>query len=174
MVPSDERTGAGSCTGRMVTRSVRVRDAPVVNDADNARLRVAGLEWWHRIEVAPGVLTPGGWDLRGTASRLPWPPSIAGLRCLDVGTMDGFWAFELERRGAGEVVASDVLDATRLDHFVADRLRGERFRRSSELNFGLAAELLSSRIELLDLSVYDLDPAEVRPRGDGLCVADAA
>jgi hypothetical protein len=101
-------------------------------DADAARARVAGLDWWHTIEVAPGVVTPGGWDLRATAERLPWPPSLAGMRCLDIGTMDGFWAFELERRGAGEVVASDVLDATRLDHFVADRLRGERYRRPSE------------------------------------------
>ena len=75
--------------------------------------------------------------------------------------MDGFWAFELERRGAGEVVASDVLDATRLDHFAADRLRGELFRRSSERNSWLAAELLGSRTELRDLSVYDLNPAEV-------------
>jgi tRNA (mo5U34)-methyltransferase len=130
-------------------------------DADAARARVAGLDWWHTIEVTPGVVTPGGWDLRATAERLPWPPSLAGMRCLDIGTMDGFWAFELERRGAGEVVASDVLDATRLDHFVADHLRGERYRRASERNFALAAELLGSRIELRDLSVYELDSAEV-------------
>ena len=130
-------------------------------DADAARARVAGLDWWHTIEVAPGVVTPGGWDLRATAERLPWPPSLAGMRCLDVGTMDGFWAFELERRGAEQVVASDVLDATRLDHFVADRLRGERYRRASEQNFALAAELLGSRVELRDLNVYELDPAEV-------------
>src|SRR5918995_5514926 len=130
-------------------------------DADAARARVAGLDWWHTIEVAPGVVTPGGWDLRPAAERLPWPPSLAGTRCLDVGTMDGFWAFELERRGAEQVVASDVLDAKRLDHFVADRLRGERYRRASERNFVLAAELLGSRVELRDLNVYDLDPAEV-------------
>ena len=130
-------------------------------DADAARARVAGLDWWHTIEVAPGVVTPGGWDLRATAERLPWPPSLAGMRCLDVGTMDGFWAFELERRGADQVVASDVLDATRLDHFVADRLRGERYRRASEQNFALAAELLGSRAELRDLNVYELDPGEV-------------
>jgi tRNA (mo5U34)-methyltransferase len=130
-------------------------------DADAARARVAGLDWWHTIEVAPGVITPGGWDLRTTAERLPWPPSLAGMRCLDLGTMDGFWAFELERRGAGEVVASDVLDATRLDLFVADRLRGARYRRPSERNFALAAELLRSRVELRDLNAYDLDPDEV-------------
>ena len=132
-----------------------------MTDADAARARVAGLEWWHTIEVAPGVVTPGGWDLRATSERLPWPASLAGMRCLDIGTMDGFWAFELERRGAGEVVASDVLDPTRLDHFVADRLRGERYRRPSERNFALAAELLGSRIELRDLGVYELDRAEL-------------
>ena len=130
-------------------------------DVDAVRQRVARLDWWHTIEVAEGVVTPGGWDLRATAERLPWPPSMAGMRCLDIGTMDGFWAFELERRGAGEVVASDVLDAMRLDHFVADRLRGERYRRDSERNFRLAAELRGSRIELRDANVYDLDPAEV-------------
>jgi tRNA (mo5U34)-methyltransferase len=104
-------------------------------DAEAARARVAELDWWHTIEVAQGVVTPGGWNLRPTAERLPWPPSLAGMRCLDIGTMDGFWAFELERRGAGEVVAGDVLDATRLDHFVADRLRGQQHRRPSERNF---------------------------------------
>ena len=130
-------------------------------DPDHARRRVAELDWWHTIEVAPGVLTPGGWDLRPTAERMPWPPSLAGKRCLDVGTMDGFWAFELERRGAQEVVAGDVLDANRLDHSVADRLSGSRFRRPSEQNFALAAGLLGSRAELRDLNVYDLDPAEV-------------
>jgi tRNA (mo5U34)-methyltransferase len=129
--------------------------------ADAARQRVAELDWWHTIEVAPDVVTPGGWDLRVTADRMPWPPSLAGLRCLDVGTMDGFWAFELERRGAGEVIAGDVFDAARLDHFVGDRLRGERHRRPSERNFALAAELLGSRAELRDLNIYDLDPDEI-------------
>jgi tRNA (mo5U34)-methyltransferase len=127
----------------------------------NVETRIAQLDWWHTIEVAPGVVTPGGWDLRPTAERLPWPASLDGIRCLDVGTMDGFWAFELERRGAAEVIASDVLDANRLDHFAADRIRGQRHRRPSELNFRLAAELLGSRAELRDLGVYDLDPAEV-------------
>jgi tRNA (mo5U34)-methyltransferase len=130
-------------------------------EAGTARERVAELDWWHTIEVSPGVLTPGGWDLRATALRLPWPPSLAGMRCLDIGTMDGFWAFELERRGASEVVAIDVLDPTRLDHSVADRLRGEQYRRDSERNFALAAELLGSRTQLHDVSVYDLDPGEV-------------
>jgi tRNA (mo5U34)-methyltransferase len=92
---------------------------------------------------------------------MPWPASLDGLRCLDVGTMDGFWAFELERRGAGEVVAIDLADPERQDSPVTERsrlptspheLRGGTFR--------IAAELLGSRAEYRDLSVYDLDPRE--------------
>lgn len=137
-----------------------VRRMGATEDWD-ARARVAELDWWHTIEVAPGIITPGGWDLRPTAARLPWPSSLVGMRCLDIGTMDGFWAFELERRGAGEVVASDVLDAARLDRFAADRRRGRQHRRASERTFALAAELRGSRLELRDLSVYDLDPDDV-------------
>ena len=73
----------------------------------NATERIAEHRWWHTIEVAPGIVTPGGWDLRPTSAQLPWP-DVSGKRCLDVGTMDGFWAFELERRGAAEVVATDI------------------------------------------------------------------
>jgi tRNA (mo5U34)-methyltransferase len=131
------------------------------SDEESARRRIAELDWWHAIEVAPGVVTPGGWDLRPTAEAMPWPGPLAGLRCLDIGTMDGFWAFELERRGAAEVLATDVLDARRLDRFPADRLRGRFGRRESERNFALAAELLGSRVQLRDFSVYDLDPADV-------------
>src|SRR5215207_2387989 len=107
-------------------------------DAEAARARVAELDWWHAIEVAPGVVTPGGWDLRPTAERIPWPASLAGMRCLDIGTMDGFWAFELERRGAAEVIATDIPHSAAADPFGPESRpgvgRGE--------TFGIAAELL--------------------------------
>ena len=42
-----------------------------------------------------------GWfDTRAVGPRSRCPTSLAGKRCLDVGTWDGFWAFEMERRGA--------------------------------------------------------------------------
>ena len=109
---------------------------------DAAEHRIRGLDWWHVIEVVPGVVTPGSWDLRPTAARMPWPGSLAGLRALDIGTMDGFWAFELERRGASEVLATDIANPAR-----------ERF--------AIAAELLGSRAEYRELDVCDLDPADV-------------
>ena len=77
--------------------------------------RVASVPWYHTIDVAPGLATPGEYDLRPVAQRIPLPASLAGLRCLDVGTHDGFWAFEMEKRGAAEVLAIDLDDLTALD-----------------------------------------------------------
>ena len=108
----------------------------------DAAERIRGLDWWHRIELAPGIVTPASWDLRPTAERMPWPGSLDGARALDVGTMDGFWAFELERRGAGEVLAIDVENPAR--------------RR-----FEVAADLIGSRAEYRELDVHHLDPVEV-------------
>jgi tRNA (mo5U34)-methyltransferase len=61
------------------------------------------------------VVTPGWIDTRAVAGRIPLPFSLAGQRCLDVGTFDGFWAFEMERRGAAEVIAIDILDPAKFD-----------------------------------------------------------
>jgi tRNA (mo5U34)-methyltransferase len=95
--------------------------------------------------------------LQPTAEKMPWPPSLAGLRCLDVGTMDGFWAFEMARRGAAEVVATDLPDSgdqdvPALNRPAAGQRRGDTFR--------VACELLGSRAVYRERNVYDLDPAE--------------
>jgi tRNA (mo5U34)-methyltransferase len=127
-----------------------------------AKRIMAGLSWWHVIEIAPGMTTPGSWDLRPTAARMPWPQSLQGARCLDVGTMDGFWAFEMERRGAAEVIAIDLVDPARQDPFPDGR---QRRSTPPELlrgrTFAVAAELLGSKARHLDLSVYDLEPGEI-------------
>jgi tRNA (mo5U34)-methyltransferase len=102
--------------------------------------RVTQHDWWHTIELAPGVVTPGGWDLNPTSAELPWP-DVRGKRCLDVGTADGFWAFELERRGAVEVVATDLPSA---------------FQQKARARFELARELRGSRVVYEERDVYDL------------------
>lgn len=65
--------------------------------------------WFHTIDIAQGVTTPGRFDLRAVVESLPWA-NVRGKRCLDVGTGDGFIAFELERRGAAEVVGLEIDD----------------------------------------------------------------
>src|SRR5215207_2037934 len=72
-------------------------------------------EWYHSIELAPGAVTPGWFDTRSIVRKLPFPASLEGRRCLDVATFDGFWAFEMERRGAAQTIGIDVLDPLRWD-----------------------------------------------------------
>jgi tRNA (mo5U34)-methyltransferase len=103
--------------------------------------RVTQHDWWHTIELAPGVVTPGGWELRPTSAELPWP-DVRGKRCLDIGTADGFWAFELERRGAAEVVATDLPSA---------------FQQKARARFELARELRGSSVLYEERDVYELD-----------------
>ena len=119
--------------------------------------------WYHTIEVAPGVITPGWFDLRPTVERLPWP-DVRGKRCLDVGTWDGFFAFELERRGAAEVVATDLADHELWDW--PPRLRARGVERLREIagprkgrGFEIARELLGSSARLEQVDVYDLEEA---------------
>src|SRR5262249_47302757 len=76
-------------------------------DADLERRLRARPFWYHTIDVAPDFTVEGIFDLRSVVDRLPWP-DVKGKRCIDIGTYDVFFAFELERRGAAEVVAVDV------------------------------------------------------------------
>jgi len=64
--------------------------------------------WFQKIEVMPGLFTPG-WSDPAT-EKLPvygLPEDLSGLRVLDVGCAEGFFSFEAERRGAREVIAID-------------------------------------------------------------------
>ncbi len=131
---------------------------------DDLRRRVAELDWYHTLELAPGVVTPGWFDLRGVVAEVPIPPSLAGARVLDVGTFDGFWAFEMERRGAAEVVAIDVLDPAGWDWPPGsdDEVVREIGRRKAQgAGFVLAKDALGSSVRRLERSVYDLDASEV-------------
>ncbi|MBV8980807.1 MAG: hypothetical protein JO086_07890 [Acidimicrobiia bacterium] len=131
---------------------------------DSLRARVAAVPWYHTIELPGGVVTPGEYDLRPTLAKVPLPESLHGMRCLDVGTHDGFWAFEMERRGAAAVTAIDVADPADLDWPVAvpafsAEAREELARRWGA--FTVARDALGSAVERVDISVYDLVPERV-------------
>jgi tRNA (mo5U34)-methyltransferase len=137
-------------------------DATATDSAVSIRERVDAREWYHSIELAPGLVTPGWQDCRTVAQQV-LPARCDGLRCLDIGTFDGFWAFEMERRGASEVVAIDILDERRWDWPArTDRASQEAIERKKGGGDGfvIAKDALGSRVERLDLSVYDLDPRE--------------
>jgi tRNA (mo5U34)-methyltransferase len=133
-------------------------------DLEELRAQVAGRQWYHTLELAPGVTTPGWFDTRPVVAKLPLPESLEGMRCLDIGTFDGFWAFELERRGAAEVVATDLLDAEQWDWPAGSSpevIREMAERKRGGEGFRLAREALGSSVQLIERSVYDLDPGEL-------------
>ena len=118
--------------------------------------------WYHTLDLPGGSTTPGYFDTRAAPAHVPWPQEVRGGRCLDVGTFDGFWAFELERRGASEVIAIDVADPAGIDWPYDRREWGPAAIREwgSERGpgFAEAATLLQSKVEHRDRNVYDLDP----------------
>jgi tRNA (mo5U34)-methyltransferase len=119
---------------------------------------VGRYSWYHTIELPGGVVTEGMFDHRPMLSRYPLPADLSGTRCLDVGTMDGFWAFEMERRGAQEVLASDVGEVDALDWPPLWRDRVDpTLDETKEARFRLVHEALGSRVKRLERSVYDLD-----------------
>ena len=136
----------------------------MVSNPDEIRRAVdANPVWYHTIELAPGVLTPGRIDLRGIAPGV-LPERLDGKRALDVGTFDGFWAFELERRGA-DTVAIDVetIDAAEWPPVNRPRLEAEARAWGVELGrgFRIASEALGSKVERRQCSVYDVEPARI-------------
>jgi tRNA (mo5U34)-methyltransferase len=117
--------------------------------------------WYHTIDLGPAGVTNGWFDLRPIVDSLPWP-DVAGKRCLDVGTYDGYLAFELERRGAAEVVATDIPEHSEWDWLPRQRRDGiaylEALAGEKSGGFKLAKEALDSSAKLEVISIYDLSP----------------
>lgn len=94
--------------------------------------------WHHAFEIVPGVTTPGTSFINpaGVVSAYGVPDDLTGKRALDIGTFDGPYAFELERRGA-DVIAIDIQppDVT---------------------GFNIAKQILDSNVRYIQGTVYDL------------------
>ena len=124
--------------------------------------------FYHLLDL-PGLGTVGGaWDLRPTADEYLGRFDFGGKRALDVGTASGFLSFEMERRGATEVVSFDMDSAERLElvpfadpRYDMDARRaefGEQVWRTRNA-YWLAHRLLGSRARAIFGDVYALPDA---------------
>ena len=98
--------------------------------------------WWHSFELPGGGAIEGVNSLEGLKQRVaqyPIPQNLTGCRVLDIGTWDGWFAFEMERRGA-EVLAVDCID-------------NPRFR---EIH-----SIYGSRVEYRQMDMFDICPETV-------------
>jgi tRNA (mo5U34)-methyltransferase len=122
---------------------------------------VNAVPWYHTLELPGGIVTPGEYDHRSTVAATLLPESLAGKRCLDVGTHDGFWAFLMEQRGASDVIAIDLDNPGELDWpgppraLSTDEADNRDRRRRA---FDIAHDALDSKVDRRSISVYDLSP----------------
>lgn len=97
--------------------------------AEDIAARIAGRSWYHAIDLGQGVVTPGWsaagavWDnIRSARGRIDY----AGKRVLDLASWDGMWAFEAERLGAAEVIATEVFPMAYENFMICREILGSR------------------------------------------------
>jgi len=98
--------------------------------------------WWHSFELPDGSVIQGVSELGAQKMRIaqfPIPDDLTGKSVLDIGAWDGWFSFEMERRGA-EVLAID------------------RFENPKFLEI---RERLGSRVSYRQMDVYELSPSTV-------------
>jgi len=97
------------------------------------------LGWYHSIQLRDGSVIPGLQSIELLQKRIaqfPIPQDLTGKRVLDIGAWDGWFSFEMERRGA-EVVAVDSTEHKK---------------------FLVARDLLGSKVEYVIEDVCRLSP----------------
>lgn len=116
-------------------------------DETELRTGVQAHHWFHQIDLGQGVVTPGPDCSRDKLEGLGLPDDLRGKSVLDIGTLNGYYAFEAERRGAARVVAADkfvwVLDPR------------------SRAAFDFAHRVLESSVEPIMISIEEMSPESV-------------
>jgi tRNA (mo5U34)-methyltransferase len=112
------------------------------------RRDVAGIKWYHQINLGDGVVTPGVDNSPKKLSRLGLPDRLDGKSVLDIGAWDGFFSFEAERRGAQRVLAADC--------FVWNGCTW-----GSKNGFLLARKTLNSKVEDVHMDVLEMSPDKI-------------
>ena len=102
--------------------------------------------WRHQIPLTDGSVTPGFIDTAKEWSILDPPTKFNGLRILDIGCSDGYYAFRSEQQGAKEVIAID-------DQSSLFFTQGQSIE--------MIKDILGSKIIFRPISVYDLNVDEI-------------
>ena len=140
---------------RQLPKPAPPADAPIAE-------RVAAQHWYHTIDLGNGLVTKGEFDHRELVPHYGLPEDLHGKEALDIASFDGFWAFELERRGA-KVTSIDVDRIGAYDYPgpAREQFDRERLDRPHVPGFELAKEALGSKVTRIKFnSIYDLNPEE--------------
>ena len=113
-----------------------------MTDQEIQELIAAHGRWWHQIEVAPGIITPGDDSNRmklPILDELGLAHDLHDRRLLDIGCSDGYFTFEAEKRGAG-VTAMDFVPETYSGFATARKILGSRATYVMDNVYNLAPE----------------------------------
>lgn len=117
--------------------------------------------WYHSMTLPTVGEVVGCWDLRPTSDAYLSDYDFTGKRCLDVGTASGFLTFEMERRGAHDVVSLDLDSSERMDVVPFPDVDLSPLYRQAAINYDgiqngywLAHRLLGSRARVHYGSAY--------------------
>lgn len=120
----------------------QARNEVVTRETRKQIAELESLGWYHSIELPDGRVLNGLLELEQLRRRLalfPIPDDLRGARVLDIGAWDGWFSFELERRGA-QVVALDLVHNPK---------------------FLIARELLKSKVEYVVADICRIPAAEL-------------
>jgi len=126
------------------------RDARVIEESRRQIERLSRLGWYHSIELPGGSVIEGHQTIRQLRTRIrqfPIPEDLTGKRVLDIGAWDGWFSFEMERRGA-QVLALDSTRNTRL--LEAKKLLGSRI----EYHIGDICRVTSKDLGTFDIVLF--------------------
>ncbi|HEY1826495.1 MAG TPA: class I SAM-dependent methyltransferase [Acidimicrobiales bacterium] len=123
--------------------------------------RVRAVSWYHTFDLPGGVTTVGLFDHRKFVHKLPLPASLEGVRCLDAAASDGFFGFELARRGA-TVVSLDLPDHRDQDFAGVPGTREfEMAVGRANQCFNIVKEATGLDVERVDGSLYDIESLDL-------------
>lgn len=106
------------------------------------------ISWWHSIKLPDGTITPGKKNyetMSNEANSYFSDVDLTNKSVLDIGAWDGYMSFEAEKRGASRVLA--------VEH---GSWSGPGW--GTKDGFDYAHEQLNSKVESLDLDLFNLDP----------------
>lgn len=109
---------------------------------------VEHINWFHKIDLENGIVTPGVDDSSWKLKKLKMPSDLSGKSVLDIGAWDGYFSFEAERRGASRVLATDFFC-----------WGGDGW--GTKKGFELARRALRSNVEDQDIDVLEISPDTV-------------
>src|ERR1022692_3643300 len=140
--PGVECGGSAALLGEDRARFMTSREIDPLEYVREWRSQLLRGGWWHSFELPDGTLIRGVSELASQKMRIaqfPIPQDLTGKRVLDIGAWDGWFSFEMERRGA------EVLAIVRFENPRFHEIRS----------------LLGSRVEYRQLDICRLSPKDV-------------